>query len=179
MKATPTNTAIRKLELRLKGRFPEAIVDLDPPSEASGIWFLDVTLGKHTVAVQWQRGRKGFGITSTAEPGYGEGAHEVVRGGDAAFDRIAQLLLARGRTRAPQPVGLAEIRRLQGVSQETLAAELRIKQSSVSKLEQREDLLLSSLKALVEGLGGRLHVRASFPDGRSCLLDIPPAKGKR
>ena len=104
MKATRTNPAMRKLAQRLKVRFPEATVDLDPPGEAGGIWFLDVTLGKHAVAVQWQPGTKGFGITSTAEPGYGEGAHEVVHGTDTAFDRIGQLLLARGRMPAPEPI---------------------------------------------------------------------------
>ena len=178
MSAARSNLPMQKLAQRLKARFQDATLDLDAPEEAAGIWFLDVTIGKHTVAVQWQRG-KGFGITSTGEPAYGEGAHEVVRGNDPAFDRIVQLLLARRRTHVAEPLGLAGVRRLQGVSQEKLAAELRIKQSSVSKLEQREDLLLSSLRALVEGLGGRLHVRACFPDGRSCVLDLRPSKGKQ
>jgi DNA-binding transcriptional regulator YiaG len=178
MKATSSNSPIHKLTERLKARFPSALIDLDPPAEASGIWFLDVKVGKHTVSAQWQRG-KGIGITSSADGSYGEGAHELSHRTEAAFDRIVQLLLARGRTKAPEPIGLGEVRRLQRVSQEKLAKTLRIKQSSVSKLEQRDDLLLSSLRALIEGLGGQLHVRASFPDGRSCLLNIPATKAKR
>lgn len=179
MKTPRTSPPMRKLEQRLRARFPEATTDVDAPDKASGIWFLDVTIGKHKVSVQWQRGGKGFGITSTTEPGYGEGAHEIALGIDAAFDRIVQLLLARSRTRAPEPIALSAVRRLHGVSQEQLATVLRIKQSSVSKLEQRDDLLLSSLKALIEGLGGRLQVRASFPDGSSHLLDIAPPRTKR
>lgn len=184
-KSSRPKQPMQKLAQRLRKRFPNATIDLDAGTPAGGIWFLDVTIGKHTVSLQWQAGGKGFGITSTAEPGYGEGAHEVERRADAAFDRTVQLLLAGGHTRSPAPLGLGAVRRLQGVSQEQLAATLRIRQSSVSKLEQRGDLLLSSLRALVEGLGGRLHVRAAFPDGRSCLLDIPSStkgpstKGKR
>lgn len=179
MKDARANQPMRKLAKRLQVRFPKALIDLDAPHEADGIWFLDATIGKHTVSLQWQRGSKGIGITSTAEPGYGEGAHEIATRADSAFDRTVQLLLARGRTRTPEPMGLCDMRRLQGVSQVQLAAAMHIRQSSVSKLEQRDDLLLSSLKALIEGLGGRLQVRASFPDGRSCLLDIPPTKAKR
>lgn len=179
MKTTRSNLPIQKLAQRLASRFPGATIDLDAPDKASGIWFLDVTIGKHTVAVQWQRGGKGFGITSSTEPGYGEGPHEVVLEADAPFDRIVELLQARRRTRAPEPIALREVRRLHGVSQEQLATLLRIKQSSVSKLEQRNDLLLSSLQALIEGLGGRLDVRACFPDGSSHRIDIPATKARR
>lgn len=179
MRAAKSDPQLRKLEQRLRERFPNAILDVDPAAAASATWFLDVTLGKHTVSVQGQRGRKGIGITSSSDVSYGEGAHEVVRGVDAAFDRIVQLVLSRGRTRAPEAIRLGDMRRLQGVSQEQLAAALRIKQSSVSKLEQRADWKLSSLRALVEGLGGKLDVRACFPDGSSHLLDIVPTKAKR
>lgn len=179
MRAAKTNPQMRKLEQRLRDRFPDATIDVDLATDAGATWFLDVTVGKHTVSVQGQRGRKGIGITSSTDVAYGEGAHEVVRGADAAFDRVVQLVLSRGRTRAPEAIRLGDMRRLQGVSQEQLAAALRIKQSSVSKFEQRADWKLSSLRALVEGLGGKLDVRACFPDGSSHLLDIAPTKARR
>lgn len=179
MRAAESNPQMRKLEQRLRVRFPRVPIDVDPPAETDGTWFLDVAVGKHTVSVQWQRGSKGFGITSSPDLAYGEGAHEIVRGAEAAFERIVQLILARGRTRAPDPIRLGDIRRLLGVSQEQLAAALHIKPSSVSKLEQRDDWKLSSLRAMVEGLGGKRNVRASFPDGRSHLLDIAPTRAKR
>lgn len=175
----PESSAVTELVRRLRERFPAGLFEVDAPARADGVWFLDATVAGHTVAVQWQRGGKGFGITATTEVGYGEGVHEVVLDGDAAFERIVALLTSRRRTLQPAPVELGEVRRLRGVSQANLAKKLRIAQSSVSKLEQRADPLLSSLRALVEGLGGRLQLRVTFPDGQSYLLDLPTSRRRR
>jgi|JRYL01.1.fsa_nt_gb DNA-binding XRE family transcriptional regulator len=173
------SSVVPGLVQRLRERFPDGLFEVDAPVRADGVWFLDATVAGHTVAVQWQRGGRGFGITATTEVGYGDGAHEVVPDRDAAFERIVELLTSRRRTRRPAPVALGEVRRRRGVSQASLAKKLRIAQSSVSKLEQRADPLLSSLRALVEGLGGRLQLRVTFPDGQSHLLDLPPSRRRR
>jgi len=42
---------------------------------------------------------------------------------------------------------------------------LRMDQGSISKIESRSDLLLSTLRSYVEAMGGSLRLIAEFPDG--------------
>ncbi len=76
---------------------------------------------------------------------------------------------AEGGRRRGEAVGLAELRRRRGLTQVGMAQRLSISQSDVSKLERRRDLLLSTLKAYTEALGGELHHLAIFPDEESEL----------
>ncbi len=57
---------------------------------------------------------------------------------------------------------LQSLRQLQKTTQSSLARELGIGQTALSHLERRDDILLSTLEAYVEALGGQLHVAASF-----------------
>jgi transcriptional regulator with XRE-family HTH domain len=59
---------------------------------------------------------------------------------------------------------LAQLRRLRGVTQVQLAERLGTSQGNVSELEHRAELYVATLRAFVEGLGGRLEVAAVFPD---------------
>ena len=45
-----------------------------------------------------------------------------------------------------------------------MARKLGISQDGVSRLEQRSDLLLSTLRKTVEAMGGNLSLVAKFPD---------------
>ncbi|TMQ07113.1 MAG: helix-turn-helix transcriptional regulator [Deltaproteobacteria bacterium] len=58
---------------------------------------------------------------------------------------------------------LRRLRAHREVSQEALADLMQVSQVAVSKMERREDMLLSTLRAFVKALGGRLHVVAKFP----------------
>ena len=60
---------------------------------------------------------------------------------------------------------LAELRGALRVTQEELAERLAIAQSNVSRLERRRDMLVSTLRDVVEALGGELRLSAVFPDG--------------
>jgi transcriptional regulator with XRE-family HTH domain len=60
---------------------------------------------------------------------------------------------------------LAEIRKSVGLTQEELAAALGIKQPSLSKLENQDDMQISTLRRLVEALGGNLEIIAHMPRG--------------
>ena len=53
---------------------------------------------------------------------------------------------------------LAELRRHLSITQEDLAAALRVNQPAVSKLERADDMSLSRLRNAVEALGGELEV---------------------
>ncbi len=71
------------------------------------------------------------------------------------------------RRRRGEAVGattLAEARSEQGLTQSQVAERMGISQSDVSKLERRDDALLSTLRRYVEALGGRLELRVSLPD---------------
>jgi transcriptional regulator with XRE-family HTH domain len=67
-------------------------------------------------------------------------------------------------------LALARLRRGRGVTQDHLAKVLKVRQAAVSKLEGRDDLLLSTLAAYVRALGGTLEVVARFGD-RAIRLD--------
>lgn len=60
---------------------------------------------------------------------------------------------------------LVELRQARNYTQAELAAALGTSQASVSKLERRSDMYLSTLRRLVEAMGGELEITARFPDG--------------
>lgn len=60
--------------------------------------------------------------------------------------------------------GLRELRKVAGKAQSEMAATLRIKQPSVSKLERQADMYLSTLRTYVEALGGQLELVVRLPD---------------
>ena len=61
---------------------------------------------------------------------------------------------------------LQELRQARALSQQELAEVLGLNQATVSKLERRTDMYLSSLRRVVEAMGGELEISASFPDGK-------------
>lgn len=84
---------------------------------------------------------------------------------------------ARARTegadgRALPAVRLADLRRVQGLTQSQLAQRLGMAQSDLSKLERRTSVRLSSLRAYVTALGGRLALVASLPGHRPLEIDL-------
>lgn len=59
---------------------------------------------------------------------------------------------------------LAELRKLRKVTQVELARQLGIAQPSLSALEHRSDVQLSTLRDYIEALGGHLEISAVFDD---------------
>jgi len=60
---------------------------------------------------------------------------------------------------------LKEIRECAGKSQRQVADALGIKQPGLSKLEKQSDMQISTLRRIVNALGGELEVSARFPKG--------------
>jgi DNA-binding Xre family transcriptional regulator len=170
--------AIQTLEERVRKRFPAAKTTLDPSGQPAGPWFLDIDLEGQPVTVEWRPGR-GFGITSKRSPGYGEGPDEIVPDLATASRRVIALLLAQARTKPPKVVRLRELRSARGISQAQLAERLRINQAAVSKLEKRSDLRIRTLRDVIEAMGGKLVIRALFPEGERelCFDDQAPSSG--
>lgn len=63
-------------------------------------------------------------------------------------------------------LALQELRQARSLSQEELGRVLEINQASVSKLERRTDMYISTLRRVVEAMGGELEITARFPEGR-------------
>ncbi len=73
---------------------------------------------------------------------------------------------AAARTQAMlKEMPLQELRRARGLSQEALAATLHVGQASISKLERRTDMYISTLRSHIRAMGGDLEIVARFPDG--------------
>ena len=73
---------------------------------------------------------------------------------------------------------LAEARRRRGISQATIAHALEVSQPNVSRIEQQDDVYLSTLARYVAALGGHLEVSAVFRDETITLLREPPDGGE-
>jgi transcriptional regulator with XRE-family HTH domain len=61
---------------------------------------------------------------------------------------------------------LHELRQARALSQQELAEVLGLNQATISKLERRTDMYLSSLRRFVEAMGGELEISARFPEGK-------------
>ncbi len=73
---------------------------------------------------------------------------------------------------------LGELRRVRQITQVELSRTMRRPQSTVSRIEREGDMLLSTLAAYVESLGGHLEITATVDGQRIPLTtaDHPAAK---
>jgi DNA-binding XRE family transcriptional regulator len=88
------------------------------------------------------------------------------------FNELRNKLPAESRARIDARVkttlhemALDELRAARELTQERLAETLGIKQATVSKIERRADLYVSTLARFIEAMGGELEIRAVFPEG--------------
>jgi DNA-binding XRE family transcriptional regulator len=70
---------------------------------------------------------------------------------------------ARAAELIAEEMTLRDLRRALDRTQVYLARELGVKQETVSRLEKRSDMLLSTLRSYVEAMGGELNLLAKFP----------------
>src|SRR5438309_3844202 len=91
-------------------------------------------------------------------------------------DRAAELIA--------EEMSLRDLRKARKLTQTRVAKTLGITQDSVSRLEKRSDLLLSTLRKTVKAMGGDVRIVAQFPDRSPVLLselpdDVRPRKSSR
>ena len=70
----------------------------------------------------------------------------------------------RAQTLIAEEMSLCDLRKARQQTQVRVAKKLGISQENVSRLEQRSDLLISTLSDCVEAMGGKLSLVAEFPD---------------
>jgi DNA-binding transcriptional regulator YiaG len=71
---------------------------------------------------------------------------------------------ARAAQLVAEEMSLQALRKALGHTQAKVAAELGVGQDTVSRYEQRADLLLSTLQQYIKAMGGTLCLIAEFPD---------------
>lgn len=69
---------------------------------------------------------------------------------------------ARTAELVAREMSLRDLRKALGKTQVAMAEHLGIKQENVSRIEQRSDMLLSTLNSYLRGMGGRLRLIAEF-----------------
>jgi transcriptional regulator with XRE-family HTH domain len=77
---------------------------------------------------------------------------------------------ARAQELILENMTLQDMRKARKLTQESMAELLGIRQDSVSRLEKRTDLLLSTLRSYVKAMGGDLKLVAEFPDRPSVII---------
>ena len=92
-------------------------------------------------------------------------------------DRAAEIIA--------EEMSLRDLRKARKLTQARVAKTLGITQDSVSRLEKRSDLLISTLRKTVKAMGGDVRIVAEFPDRAPVVLselseaDDPPRKSSR
>src|SRR6266702_188239 len=91
-------------------------------------------------------------------------------------DRAAELIA--------EEMSLRDLREARKLTQARVAKVLGVTEDSVSRLEQRSDLLLPTLRKTVKAMGGDVRIIAEFPDRAPVVLselseDDPPRKSPR
>ncbi|HEU5408600.1 MAG TPA: XRE family transcriptional regulator [Nitrospira sp.] len=84
-----------------------------------------------------------------------------------------------------EEMSLRDLRQALTLTQQRMAKTLGIGQEGVSRLEQRSDLLLSTLRSYIEAMGGQLSLIAEFPDREPvalsglCTMETTPRRTPR
>jgi len=78
---------------------------------------------------------------------------------------------ARIEARAMELATLKDLRQAAQQTQAQMAATLGVRQDTISRLEKRSDMLLSTMRQYVESMGGKLELVAKFPDRPPVVID--------
>lgn len=93
--------------------------------------------------------------------------HDLTK--DWPTERLGQIE-ARARTLIAEEMTLRDLRKAQQLTQVQLAKTLGIGQEQISRLEQKSDMLLSTLASYVQAMGGNLRFVAEFPNRPPVVL---------
>jgi transcriptional regulator with XRE-family HTH domain len=74
----------------------------------------------------------------------------------AAIEARAQELIAEEMT-------IRDLRKARALTQKRVAEQMKVTQESISRMEKRSDVLLSTLSSYVAAMGGSLQLVATFP----------------
>lgn len=98
--------------------------------------------------------------------------HDQVTARPGAADRLAAL-----REETLDEIGLFELRKALGLSQNDIANALDVSQAAVSQLERSGDLRVSTLRRYLAGLGAELHLVAVFGGDDAHAVELRVGSG--
>ena len=100
-----------------------------------------------------------------------------------------EAIRVRSQELIQQELTLRDLRKAMGQTQAAMAAKLGIKQENISRVEQRADMMLSTLNSYLVAMGGRLRLVVEFEERSPVALqgfglkadgdDEPEAKPRR
>lgn len=95
---------------------------------------------------------------------------------------------ARAAVLMAEEMTLRELRKARKLTQDRMAKDLGIAQKQISKVEERTDMHISTLRRTIEAMGGSLILLAQFPDRDPVALAgiatmgvdlLPPSSNRR
>jgi len=144
-------------------RMPDIKVRLDPGvTQEAPVW-LDLRGEEKSATIEY-RPMSGFGLYADEVDEYGTGPTEIYRA-------VEPLLVRLSKHFGSPPsgsLGLRDLRELRSITQEQLGELAGKKQSAISKIEARDELLLGTLVEYVKALGGNVLINVHFKD-----FDVP------
>jgi transcriptional regulator with XRE-family HTH domain len=90
-------------------------------------------------------------------------------------DKRRKAILEDANAMLEQEMTLIELRKTLLASQAKLGKKMGIKQSAVSRIESRGDMLLSTLRQVIGALDGKVKILAQFPDRPSIFVNLGDA----
>ena len=92
------------------------------------------------------------------------------------LDQVLEGLPAKRRAKIERRTGelattLKDLREAFAHTQVELAQSLGVGQDTISRIERRSDMLLSTLRRYVEAMGGRLELVARFPNRSPLVIE--------
>ena len=101
---------------------------------------------------------------------------------DEVMESLTPERRARIKTKAKEifeeEMTLRDLRTVQHLTQARLAELLGVEQDSVSRMERRTDMLLSTMTSFVEAMGGKLSLIAEFPNRRPYTVKLSDLASK-
>jgi transcriptional regulator with XRE-family HTH domain len=73
-------------------------------------------------------------------------------------------------------VTLTELRGLKKLTQVQIASTMKISQANLSKMENRDDMHISTLRNYIDAMGGELTIIAEFPERDVELIQFKKTK---
>jgi DNA-binding transcriptional regulator YiaG len=143
-------------------------------------WWLETNRVRAPGRVAEKVSREGKGETSIeawreTEEMMGRTLDEMLQsltpGQRAAVERRAEELIA-------EELSLRDLRKALNLTQAAMAKRLKKGQDMVSRIEQRDDLLLSTLQGYVKSLGGELELVCRFKDRAAVRVKAGGAVGR-
>jgi len=147
---------LEEIQNAVSNLIPDASISLDHSETPTGSSWLDIEFNSQQLTIEYKPS-VGFGIYSSNDNYFGSGPDEIYRNTDPLLIRISMLLIEHREN-----INLKELRELSGITQVDFADLSGRKQPSISKLENRNDMQLSTIRQFVNALGGSLEIKVHF-----------------